>query len=252
MKLKVIYEDKNVLVIDKPAGIIVFPEGKIKEKALIDYLLEKFPDLKNVGEVPRYGIVHRLDKDTSGILLVAKDNKTLNFLQKQFKERKVNKKYLALVVGNIKTNQGKIETLIGRALKNRKKQRVYLSYEPKAKGKKLRKAVTEYKVLKRFSASAKSYGGSTKASGEGEKKYTLIEAIPKTGRKHQIRCHLAHLYYPIAGDKVYGFKNQPIPKGLNRQFLHANYLKIRLPEGQKKEFKLELPKDLLKILENLG
>lgn len=234
MRLKVIYEDKNVLVIDKPAGIIVFPEGKIKEKTLIDYLLEKFPDLKNVGTASRYGIVHRLDKDTSGILLVAKNNRALDFLQRQFKERKVVKKYLALVVGKIETNQGKIETLIGRAPKNRKKQKVYLPYEPKAKGKRLRKAITEYKALKRF------------------KNYTLIEAVPKTGRRHQIRCHLAHLSHPIAADKIYGFKNQPKPEKLDRQFLHAEFLRIKLPDGKEREFNSDLPENFKKILEKLN
>ncbi|MBZ9569899.1 RluA family pseudouridine synthase [Patescibacteria group bacterium] len=240
MKLKILYENDDLLVIDKPPGIIVFPEGETRKKALIDFLLRKFPNLKSVGSPSRYGIVHRLDKDTSGILLVAKNNRALDFLQRQFKERKVVKKYLALVVGNIETNQGKIETLIGRAPKNRKKQKVYLPYEPKAKGKRLRKAITEYKVLKRF------------------KNYTLIEAVPKTGRHHQIRCHLAYLSHPIAGDKIYGFKNQPTPKELNRQFLHANYLKIKLPDGKEKptvhtqEFKSYLPENFKKILEKLN
>lgn len=234
MKLKILYEDDNLLVIDKPAGIIVFPENLIKERALIDYLLEKFPGLKNVGKPPRYGICHRLDKDTSGILLVAKNNKALEFFQKQFKERKIEKKYLALVAGNIKTNQGEIETLIGRAKKNRKKQKVYLPLSPGVKEKKLRKAITEYKVIKRF------------------KNYSLLEVMPKTGRKHQIRCHLAYLSHPIVGDKLYGFKNQPKPKGLNRQFLHAIFLKIKLPGGTKIELKSDLPKNLKKILKKLN
>lgn len=232
--MKIIFENKDLLVIDKPARIIVFPERKTEKKTLIDFLLKKFPSLKNVGKPPRYGIIHRLDKDTSGILLVAKNNKTLDFLQKQFKERKVNKKYLALVVGNIKTNQGKIDTLIGRAPKNRKKQKVYLPLTPEAKGKSLRRAITEYKIIKRF------------------RDYTLVEVVPKTGRKHQIRCHLAYLSHPIAGDKIYGFKSQPEPEGLDRQFLHANFLRIKLPDGKEIEFKSDLPKDLKKILKKLN
>lgn len=241
MNLKVIYEDDNLLVIDKLSGITVFPEGKSKEKTscgersrtIIDYLLEKIPDLKKTGRSSRYGIVHRLDKDTSGILLVAKNDQTLEFLQKQFKERKVMKKYLALVIGNVKAEQGKIETLLGRAPKDRKKQKVYLPLAPETKEKKLRKTITEYKVLKRF------------------KKYTLVEAVPKTGRKHQIRVHFRHLGHPIAGDKIYGFKNQPKPKDLNRLFLHSFYLKIKLPDGREREFKLKLPEDLKKVLDNL-
>lgn len=229
-KLKIIYEDDNVLVIDKPPGIIVFPEGKTEQKTLIDYLIEKYPELKNTGPSPRFGIVHRLDKDTSGILLIAKNNKTLEFLQKQFKERKVSKRYIALVVGEVKENKGEIETLIGRAPKDRKKQKVYLEGEPNSQGK--RRAETLYKVLGRFND------------------YTLLEIEPKTGRKHQIRCHLAWLHHPIAGDELYGFKNQPYPKELSRQFLHASYLKVQLPT-KKIEFKSDLPEDLKKIIKNL-
>ena len=234
MQLKVIYKDSDVLVINKPAGITVFPENEIREKTLIDYLLKRFPNLKNVGNKPRYGIIHRLDKDTSGILLIAKNKKALEFFQEQFKKRKVLKRYLALVVGNIKENQGKIETLIGRSLKNRKKQRVYLPFEPLAKGRKLRKAITEYRVLQRF------------------KNFTLIEAIPKTGRKHQIRVHFSHLGHPVAGDRIYGFKNQPRPKNSNRLFLHSHYLKIKSPKGEEIEIESALPKDLKEVLEKLN
>jgi 23S rRNA pseudouridine1911/1915/1917 synthase len=233
-KLKVLYEDDDLLIIDKPAGITVFPEKLTTEKTLIDHLLENFPNLKNIGKPPRYGIIHRLDKDTSGILLIAKNDKALEFFQKQFKERKVIKKYLALVVGNIKENQGRIETLIGRSPKNRKKQRVYLPFEPLAKEKKLREAITEYKVLERF------------------KDCTLVEAIPKTGRKHQLRVHFSSLGHPIVGDEIYGFKNQPSPKDLSRLFLHSHYLKIKLPKGGHLEIKSTLPKDLKKVLEKLN
>jgi len=233
MELKVLYENDDLLVIDKPAGIIIFPERKVSEKTLIDFVLEKYPNLKNVFSPPRYGIVHRLDKDTSGILLVAKNNNSLEFLQRQFKNRKVQKKYLLLIVGNLKSNQGTIETLIGRSAQDRRKQRVYFPYEPVIKGKELRKAFTEYKVLQRF------------------KDYALIEATLKTGRKHQIRTHLSYLGHPIARDKLYGFKGQSHPKELKRQFLHASYLKIRLLDGKEKEFSSNLPKDLKEVLENL-
>jgi len=203
-KFEILYEDNDLLVIDKPAGV-------------------------NSDDFPKR--VHRLDKDTSGILLVAKNNDALSFLQKQFKTRQVIKKYLALVIGNLKSEKGKIETLIGRSPKNREKQKVYLPYEPGAKGK--RKAITEYKILQKF------------------KDYTLIEVSPKTGRKHQIRTHLSYLGHPIVGDKIYGFKNQPSPKNLKRQFLHASYLKIKLSDGQEKEFKSDLPENLKEVLKNL-
>ncbi len=209
-KFKVIYEDEDLLVIDKPAGVVA-------------------------DDIPRR--VHRLDKDTSGVLLVAKNDKTLEFLQKQFKEGKVEKKYLALVVGHLKAEKGEIETLIGRSPKDRRKQKVYLPNEPGAEGK--RKAITRYKLLQRF------------------KNYDLVEAELLTGRKHQIRTHFAYLGHPIAGDKLYGFKGQIYPKGLKRQFLHAKYLKIKLPNNQIKstvytqEFKSELPQDLKETLNNL-
>jgi len=202
--MKILYEDENVKVLDKPAGI-------------------------NCDDFEKR--VHRLDKDTSGIFLVAKNDESLKFLQKQFKEGKVVKKYVALVVGNIKNQEGVIETLIGRSPKDRRKQKVYLPGEPNSQEK--RKAITEYKVLEKF------------------ENYSLIEAVPKTGRKHQIRTHFAYLGHPIVGDKLYGFKNQPCPKDLKRQFLHASYLKIKLPNEKIKEFKSDLPEDLKKVLKNL-
>ena len=205
-KLKIIYQDDDLLVIDKPAGI-------------------NSDDFKKR--------IHRLDKDTSGILLIAKSNKALDFFQKQFKNRIVIKKYLALVSGGPSSVKGKIETLIGRSLKNRKKQKTYLPNEPDAKRKGLRKAITEYRILERF------------------KEYSLIEAEPKTGRKHQIRCHFAALGHPIAGDKLYGFKNQHCPKGLKRQFLHAHELTIKLPNGERKKFSSELSVDLKKVIKTL-
>jgi len=218
------------MVIEKTAGIVVFPEGKSKTNTLADYLIKEYPELKKAGKPPRYGIVHRLDKDTSGILLIAKNNSSLSFLQKQFKERKVIKKYLALVAGIVKKDSGKIETLMGRSPKNRKKQRVFLEGEPKSENK--RRAITLYKVIDRF------------------KNCTFLEVEPKTGRKHQIRCHLAWIHHPIIGDKLYGFKNQ-LNFNLNRHFLHASYLKITLPTGEEKEFRSDLPSELKNIIKTL-
>jgi 23S rRNA pseudouridine1911/1915/1917 synthase len=204
VKLPIIYEDGNLVVYDKPAGV-------------------------NCDDFPKR--VHRLDKNTSGIFLVAENEKSLDFLQNQFQERKAKKKYLALVVGNLRDEEGQIETLLGRSPKDKRKQKVYLPQEPRAKGK--REAVTKYKLLQRF------------------QNYDLIEVEPKTGRKHQIRAHFAYLGHPIAGDKLYGFKNQPCPEGLKRQFLHAGYLEIELPNGEIKEFKSGLPEDLKEVLNNL-
>ena len=202
--MRTIYEDQDLLVIDKPAGI---NSDDFQKRA------------------------HRLDKDTSGVLLIAKNDDILEFLQKQLKERNVVKKYLALVVGKLENTEGEIETLIGRSPADRKKQKAFLIGEPNSEGK--RTAVTKYKVLQRF------------------KDYDLIELEPKTGRKHQIRTHFVYLNHPIAGDKMYGFKGKILTKGLKRHFLHASYLKIKLPNGREIEFKSELPDDLKTILNNL-
>jgi len=202
--MKVIFENEDLKVVDKPAGV-------------------------DVENIPLR--VHRLDKDTSGVFLIAKNEKALKFFQKQFKERKVKKKYIALVVGHLSQTKGVIESFLGRSPKDRRKQKVFLPLEPRSEGK--REAITFFKVLKRF------------------KNYDLIEVEPKTGRKHQIRVHLAFLKHPIAGDKLYGFKNQPSPPGLKRQFLHSFYIKIALPSGEEKVFKSSLPQDLKNVLDNL-
>lgn len=212
--MKIIYEDESLLVIDKPANIDI--------DGLANLLSKKYIYLK---ELPRSGIVHRLDKETSGLILVAKNISFLDNLQKQFKERTVEKKYLCLVNGQT-AEKGKIETLIGRSLADRKKQKVYLFNEPGSKGK--REAITQYHKIKEF------------------KDYSLLEVIIKTGRKHQIRCHLSYINHPIVGDKVYGFKNEKNITGLERQFLHARYIKIN-----NQEFFSELPLELKKILNKL-
>jgi 23S rRNA pseudouridine1911/1915/1917 synthase len=202
--MEIIYQNSDLTAYNKPAGI-------------------------NCDDFPKR--VHRLDKDTSGIFLVAKNDKALEFLQKQFKERKVQKKYIALILGNLKTEQGEIRNFIGRSPSNKTKQKVFLPGEPKFQGK--REAVTSYTLLQRF------------------KDYDLIEIELKTGRKHQIRVQFSYMGHPLAGDKKYGFKNQLIPKGLKRHFLHASYLKIQLPTGEIKEFKLNLPEELEDIIAKL-
>ena len=234
MDYKIIYQDNDVLVIDKPAGVVVFDEGKNNgepRKTMIQLLLEQFPELKNVGVGPRFGAVHRLDKDTSGVLLVAKTAEGLNFLQKQFITSGVTKKYLALAIGDVKDDKGVIHTLMTRSKSDPRKQKASWLQDRQPQGK--REAISEYKVLQRFDL------------------YTLLEVNIKTGRKHQIRCHLAYIHHPIAGDSLYGFKDSPRPEGLERQFLHAAYVKIKLPNGETKEFNSPLPQDLKKILNNL-
>lgn len=204
MEEKIIYEDKDLVVIEKPPK-------------------------KNSDDFPKR--IHRLDKDASGILLVAKNQKALEFFQKQFKERKVKKEYLVLVWGHLNQKEGQIKTLIGRDPKNKLKQKVYLPFEPKSENK--REAITEYKILKRY------------------KDYDLLKVRTLTGRKHQIRVHFCWLGHPIAGEKIYRFKNQKDPASLKRLFLHASCLKIKMPDGKTKIFRSELPSDLKKVLKNL-
>lgn len=211
MDLKIIYEDKDLLVADKPAGIDVAELSKM------------LPE--------NYFLIHRLDKNTSGVILVAKNEEALIFFQKQFTNRDIEKRYLALVVGEVGEEKGRVEALIGRSPKDRTKQKVYLPLEPGAQNQ--RKAITDYKVIEKF------------------EKYTLLEVYPKSGRKHQIRVHMAHIHHPVAGDEMYGFKGQVCPKGLHRQFLHASFLKVKMPNGEIKEFKSELPENLKQILLNL-
>lgn len=216
--LKILFEDATMLVVEKPAGVDVKELQKLLPK-------DAFP-------------AHRLDKETSGILLIAKTQEALDFFRNQFKTRQVAKKYICLVTGNVKTEKGRIETLQARAPGDRRKQKAFLPGEPEGEsappaGGGRREAVSEYRVLERF------------------KDYTLLEVTPKTGRKHQIRSQFAFLSHPLAGDKLYGFKNQPVPSGLTRHFLHASYLKVQKPDGTIQEFASELPQDLQNVLTTL-
>lgn len=225
--LDIVYEDKNIIVIDKPPGLLAHPTDKKEKDTLISRLVEYRPEIKNVGSNPlRPGLVHRLDKDTSGLIIAAKNNQTYDYLKEQFKKRLIQKEYLALVIGKPKEKTGIITKSITRSKRNSSKRTVGLWG-------KWRKAETHYEILKEF------------------KNYTLLRVSPKTGRMHQIRVHLASIGYPIAGDKIYKFKRQPTPKGLKRQFLHANHLKFRLSNGKILEFQSKLSTDLQETLKAL-
>ncbi len=228
MNIPIIYENSDVLVINKPAGLLVHPTHKKEKDTLIDFLINKYPEIKNVGEDKlRPGIVHRLDENTSGLMTIAKNQKTFDWLKEQFQNRKVEKKYLALVVGKLKDKKGIITKAIGRSRKKGIKQTIN-PFVPR------KEAITGYSVLKEY------------------KDYSLIEATPKTGRMHQLRIHFASIGHPVAGDKKYKFKRQTCPEGLNRQFLHASYLKFELPSGEVKEFYSELPADLKIIINSIA
>jgi 23S rRNA pseudouridine1911/1915/1917 synthase len=225
LPLDIIYEDSNLLVVNKAPGMVVHPSAGHESGTMVHAVLAHAPDLRGVGEVRRPGVVHRLDKDTSGIILFAKDDATHQYLQRQFKDRTVKKTYLALVDGQPPTPTGRIEAAIGRDERNRKKMAVV----PNDKG---RPATTLYKTLEQFSGHA------------------LLEVHPLTGRTHQIRVHLAFIGCPVSGDRIYGRRKVSLP--VKRQMLHASQLQIMLPgETETRVFHAPLADDFEHILSYL-
>ena len=248
MKLSIIYQDNDIVVVNKPAGMAVHKGVAEKGETLADWLIEKFPEMKKVGDEPelRPGIVHRLDKDTSGVLVAARNQKSFEFLKNQFQKREVVKKYLALVEGELKNNlptgqagNGVIDLPIGRSRSDFRKKLV----SDNAKGVS-REAITEYKVLERFGSVRHSMSNTGRP-------YTLVEAYPKTGRTHQIRVHFKAVGHPIVCDSLYGGKRMTCPFGLARHFLHANFLEFVSPSGAKLKLEADLPEDLEKVLAGL-
>ena len=222
MPLNIIYEDEDLLILDKPAGLTVHPAPGHPGHTLVNALLARFPHLAGVGDALRPGIVHRLDKDTSGLMLVAKNSSAQANLIGQFKSHSVTKAYLALVKGHLTPETGIIEANIGRDPRHRQRMAIVEGG---------REARTEYQVIKYIRG------------------YTLLEVRPETGRTHQIRVHLGAIGFPVVGDKIYGVKSLLVP----RQFLHASRLGFSLPAtGEYVEFKSELPADLEKALEDIG
>ena len=223
--LDIIYEDEQSIVINKPAGMVVHPAAGHESGTLVHAVLAHCDDLKGFGGEIRPGVVHRLDRDTSGIIVMAKNEKAHIFLQEQFKERSINKRYLALVDGAPPTPTGRVEAPIGRDPVRRQQMAILTPDKGRA-------AVTEYRTVHSYA------------------KHTLIEAHPLTGRTHQIRVHMAFLKCPIVGDVLYGRRKQSIE--LNRHFLHAFRLTILLP-GHKEPmtFEAPLPDELTKVLEEL-
>ncbi len=213
--VKIVYEDNDLLVVDKPAGLTVHPAPGHPEHTLANAVLSRLTQ-RDTGDSQRPGIVHRLDKDTSGLIIVAKNPAAHENLTKQFKERVVSKVYLALVKGQMAPNEGVIEAPIGRDRSHRER----MAISDIAHG---REARTAYRVLRRS-------GG-----------YSLLELRPETGRTHQIRVHLAAIGHPVVGDRVYGTASEVV----DRQFLHAHRLRFRLPStGKVIELESPLPADL--------
>jgi 23S rRNA pseudouridine1911/1915/1917 synthase len=208
--LVIVYENTDLLVIDKPAGMVVQGHN---------------PEIEGIGGEERPGVVHRLDKETSGLILLAKNERAHRWLQDQFRLRKVEKTYLALVDGKPPTPSGRVEAPVGRDLSHRKKMVVL----PKGKG---REAISEYRTVETF------------------RDHTLLQVHPLTGRTHQIRLHCAFLGCPIVGDGIYGRKKATL--SLGRHFLHAYRLKIILPgEKSPRVFEAPLPEELRRALDGL-
>ena len=258
MGIKVLYEDKDILAIDKPSGISVHADGRSKEKTIADWFLKNYPKAKDVGEpmriasasknfsscalpgVPggtlgdknflmlqRSGVVHRLDKETSGILLLAKNQKAYEFLKNQFKNREIKKTYYAVVSGWVKFDHGTINKPIGRSPADFRRHLAGRG----ARGE-LREAVTEYKVLKRLEVPSH--------------KFSLLEVKPKTGRTHQIRVHMKYLNHPVACDSLYDPKGF-CPAGFDRLALHAKFIEFKDLKGKTVKIESPLPKEFKKI-----
>lgn len=220
--LTIVYEDEDVVVIDKPQGMVVHPSAGHPNGTLVNALLYHIKDLSSINDVVRPGIVHRIDKDTSGLLMVAKNDKAHEALAKQLKDKTSIRKYVALVHGEIPHEKGTINAPIGRSKVNRKMQAVIEGGKP---------AVTHFTVLERFAG------------------FTLVELQLETGRTHQIRVHMQYIGYPVAGDPLYGPRKTLPGAG---QFLHAKLLGFAHPTTDEvMVFEAPLPELFKKTLQNL-
>ena len=236
MKINVLYEDANILAIDKPSGISVHADGRSKQKTVADWILKNYPKMKNVGEdevyenkkikteIKKPGIVHRLDRETSGVLLLAKNEKTYQLLKKQFQDREVKKTYFAIVSGQVRNDRGVINKPIGRSPVDFRRY----SASRGARGE-MREAITEYSVLKRIPG------------------FTVVEVRPKTGRTHQIRVHMKYLNHPVACDALYN-PGSACPNGIKRLALHAKSIEFKNPKGETIKIESKLPKEFLKFV----
>lgn len=227
--LQLLYEDADLIAVNKEAGMVVHPSPGHPEDTLVNAILGYCPELEGVGGERRPGIVHRLDKETSGLILVAKNDRALRHLQRQFKRRQVTKRYLALVEGHIQPPQAIIDAPLGRDPHNRQRMAVI----PPGSGGRARAAQTEYHLLQLYEA------------------YSLLACFPKTGRTHQIRVHLAFVGYPIVGDAIYGRRKQRL--AMDRHFLHAQALTFRRPaDDEEMTLEAPLPPALQDVLDSLA
>lgn len=246
LEVPVLYEDDDIAAVNKPAGLMVHPDGRAEGPFLTNWIIEKFPETKNVGEpirdaggstVERPGIVHRLDRDTSGAILVAKTAKGHAWLKKQFQARTIKKKYLAVVWGELKDPFGTINRPIGRNSSDFRKW----SAQRGARGE-LREAETYWEKIKNEKVKIKI--GNTEKTED----FALVEVEPKTGRTHQIRVHFAAIQHPIVGDKLYAPK-RPMALGFNRPALHSKSIEFESCEGKHVKVEAPLPGDFKAIID---
>jgi 23S rRNA pseudouridine1911/1915/1917 synthase len=230
--MEILYEDKDILVINKPSGIMVHSDGRKEEKTISDFFIEKYPKAKNVGEsifvnnkeIKKPGIVHRLDKDTSGVLLLAKNSKAFDFLKEQFINHQIKKIYEVIVSGWVKNDRGIIDKPIGRSPSDFRRRLAGRG----ARGE-LKEAITEYKVLNRF-------------IDKKNNKYTFLEIKLKTGRTHQIRVHMKYLNHPVICDFLYNPKGF-CPKKLSRIALHAKIIEFKNLKNKIIKIEVSSPKE---------
>ena len=231
-RTEVILEEKDFAVLNKPAGIIVHAPHRFKadHPTVVDFVRARYPETNDVGDDPktRPGIVHRLDKDTSGVLVIARTNDFFLHLKRLFQRRLVKKTYCALVWGRVSL-EGVIDIPIG--LKPGSVKRSARARNMKM----VKNAVTEYETISRFT--------------HGEEEFSLVRVFPKTGRTHQIRVHFLEIHHPIVGDQMYGKRKNPWE--LERQFLHAESVEFPLPDGKRFRIEAEMPEDLSAIVEDL-
>lgn len=226
LKPTIIFEDKDLLAINKPAGMATHPGiGTRTGTTVSEWFVAKYPEVEQIGDQGRPGIVHRLDKQTSGILILAKTSVAYEEFKKQFKERLVHKEYLALIFGSLKEGQGEIRQAIARSHRNPVRRTV----DPAGKW-----AQTIWQVVETF-----------------QDKYSLLKLLPSTGRMHQLRVHLHWLGHPIVGDSLYTMKRQRSPKGVKRQLLHAERLTLKMVGGKEQVFVCSLPQDFNEVLDQL-
>lgn len=231
--LNVLEENKDFLIVEKPAGLLVHPDKYSKERTLVDLIFKKYPETENIGQSGRGGIIHRLDRDVSGLMVVARTKETYERLTEQFQQRKVKKEYLALVYGEPSEDKGEIDLPLGR---NKKGKIIAVLYKKKIKQEK--PAKTRYEVIQKFS---------------DPQKFSLLKVFLLTGRTHQIRAHLRAIGCPIVGDLEYKIKDRKLKTlpELKRVFLHAHCLGFYNRENVWQEFKTELPKELKEFLKEL-